>query len=300
MKRREGRKAGRRKGIVILVRSVWQLFFVGAVLLLIVYLPETWARPATGGADFTAHFFDVGQGDSSLVQCGRTQALIDGGPSRKVLQKLGRAMPFTDRRIEYVILSHPHHDHIFGLFEVLERYDVQYLIMTEYAAEHADGQELAELAVEYGTEVLLAESGDSIAVGDCGELVALWPDQYSEQVAFDGLDYDNDLSLVLELRDPTGWPLALFTGDINAEVEAALLADGALSGVSILKVPHHGSKHSSHYEFIRAVNPEHAVFQVGNNNYSQPSKTVLLRYEKQGVEISRNDLEGDIVFDLNE
>jgi len=244
------------------------------------------------------HFFDVGQGDSSLVQCGRTQALIDGGPDRSVLQGLGRVMPFTDRRIEYVILSHPHSDHFFGLFAVLERYEVGRLIMTEYSLESEAGRQLADLAVDSGVEVLLAEAGDTMTLGDCGEFEVLWPDDRAEEIAGSGRDYDNDLSLVLELS-ADGRSLALFTGDINAEVEGALLADGSLRQTTILKVPHHGSRYSSTYNFIQKIRPEFAVIQVGQNNFGQPSKTVIHRLNKAGAQVQRTDLDGDLVFDLS-
>ncbi len=300
MKKSRKGKGSRGQGLSLCLRSVFRLrpLLIGAVFLSMVFLPATWAWPETHGADSTLHFFAVGQGDSSLVQCGRTQALIDGGPNRAVMRKLGRSMPFTDRRIEYVILSHPDNDHIFGLFEVLERYEIGHLIMSEFAVEHEVGRQLMDLAQGRGTEVLLVETGDTIQLGQCGEFEVLWPDRNSEHLALNGRGYVNDLSLVLEFHANDDRPLALFTGDINAEVEETLVADCALQEVQILKIPHHGSSHSSHYRFLRTLNPEHAVIQVGENNYGQPSKTVLFRLEKIGAQVSRNDTDGDIVFSV--
>ncbi|MFH1047305.1 MAG: MBL fold metallo-hydrolase [Patescibacteria group bacterium] len=277
-------------------RSVFLVTLVGCMLLLFWILPGSWNWWATRGADFTVHFFDVGQGDSAFVQCRRTQAVIDGGPSRAVLQKVGRAMPFTDRRIEYVFLTHPHDDHFFGLFDLLERYEIGHLVITEYTAEQEVGRELIALAERHNIKVLLAEAGDTMQLGGCGEFEVLWPDQRSQPVAENGRDYDNDLSLMLELRSAVGAPLALFTGDIGVEVEYALLDDDALHRTPIMKVPHHGSRYSSSSDFVQAVRPEFAIFPVGENRFGHPSETTLLRYEKLQTKIRRSDFDGDTVF----
>jgi competence protein ComEC len=282
------------------VRRHWRsAILVAAVCLTPVIfwqLPASWNWPETRGAHFTLHFFDIGQGDSSLVQCGHRQALIDGGPSRAILRRLGRSMPFTDRRIEYVFLSHPHDDHFFGLFEVLRRYDVGQLILTEYASEHRHGIALVDLARRMNVPVSIARTGDSIKFGDCGEFRVLWPDARSRQVAESGRDSDNDLSLVMEFRSADGKPLALFTGDIGAEVEADIISNRRLEEVSILKVPHHGSRYSSSVELVRATRPEFAVVSVGENRFGHPSKIVLLRFEKASVKVFRTDESGNVVF----
>lgn len=266
---------------------------------LAVVFPKSWPAMETRGSDFTVHFFDVGQGDSSLLQCGSVQVLTDGGPSRAVLRKLGRAMPFTDRNIEYVFLSHPHSDHVFGLFEVLERYEVDYLFISEFTLESFYGRELVRLATRLGVGIRYVQAGDSVQVGDCGNMEVLWPTKQGQQVALAGIDYENDLSLVTSFNAAGDGGSIMFTGDINDTVEKELSNIAAPRKIDILKVPHHGSRHSSSPSFLRVISPEYAVFQVGENRYGQPSKTILLRYEKIGSRIFRNDRDGDIVLDLS-
>jgi len=97
---------------------------LSALILIAVFIWTSLARsPESAGVNI--YFFDVGQGDAELIQNGDYQILIDGGPSDEILSKLGEAMPIADRNIEIMILSHPHADHLVGLNQVLERYNVE-------------------------------------------------------------------------------------------------------------------------------------------------------------------------------
>ncbi|OIO51969.1 hypothetical protein COY93_03365 [Candidatus Uhrbacteria bacterium CG_4_10_14_0_8_um_filter_58_22] len=285
-----------------LFRLACRLLPALVLLPILISLPLVWSWPANHGAHFTLHVFDVGQGDSSLVQCGRVQALVDGGPDRQALSGLGRSMPFTDRRIEYVFLSHPHDDHVFGLFAALERYEVGRLVVSPYAVDLPLGQELLALAVERGVPMTVAEAGDSFTLGDCGELTVLWPDGRVEEEIRGSRDRTNDLSLVLELRDRAGQDqtgvLALLMGDAGFLVEDQLVARGVIGPTSVLKVGHHGSRYSTGTEFIRAAAPKSVVISVGENDYGHPSQITLQRLGSFADRIFRTDRDGTVVFDL--
>ncbi|MFH2063487.1 MAG: MBL fold metallo-hydrolase [bacterium] len=267
--------------------------------LLLLLLPILWSRPATGGANFTLQAFDVGQGDSSLMQCGRTQALIDGGPDRTVLARLGRSMPFTDTTIEYVFLTHPHDDHLFGLFAVLERYEVGALVVSEYVEELELGRELVDLADELEVPVVTARSGDTFAVGDCGRLEVLWPVAGADRLTRGSRDEVNDRSLVLQLDGADGEPQALLTGDAGTTVEDWLVENGRLEPIRILKVGHHGSRYSTETDFLRAVDPDEAVIPVGENAYGHPARIILDRLDVFGIQTWRTDHDGTAIFDLD-
>jgi competence protein ComEC len=284
------------------LRIIFWILLIILFFMTFVYLPVIWNWPATRGANFTVHFFDVGQGDSELVQCGNAQVLIDGGPNRTVLQRLGRVMPFTDRRIENVILSHPHADHIFGLFAVMERYQVGRLVVSDFVVKSELGAELIRLARARGIAVITVKTGDKIEVGDCGELTVLWSGIEANK-KINGADDEptNDQSLVLQLRRHEALSLlVLFTGDISGTVENLLLANHVLQPTMILKVPHHGSRYSSISEFIAAVQPQYAIIEVGENNYSQPSATILNRFQTLKIRLQRTDKNGTVSFSFDD
>ncbi|MEA3248999.1 MAG: MBL fold metallo-hydrolase [Patescibacteria group bacterium] len=270
------------------------------------------------GVDDSVEFFDIGQGDSSLVSCGRAQMLIDGGPDRIVLNRLGHAMPFFDRRIEYLLLSHPHEDHVFGLFAVLDRYDVGRVLISEYAAEEWRGRDFIRFAESKGIEVLTVSAGDSIELCPGMRMDIVWPDRMSSELVKQGRDEVNDLSVVgrlvalspdggenrqsasrtkqaVCLSSPSGDKAnissVLFTGDITATAEQAILDSGADISACVLKVPHHGSRYSSTPEFLLAVSPELSVIQVGENRHGQPSFSTILRLEASGSVVHRTDID---------
>ncbi len=233
-------------------------------------------------------FFDVGQGDSIYIETSDNfQVLIDGGPSSVVLEKLGHEMPFYDRTIELLILTHPDHDHLFGLLEVLKRYKVENILWTGVVKDTAEYEEWKRLIKEEGANIIIAELGQKINLGQDIYLSVLHPFENLEgkQVK----DF-NDTSIVVKLvfNDKS----FLFTGDISQKVEKQLENVDA----DILKAAHHGSKSSSCLEFIQSVSPEKVVISVGNNSYGHPSEEVLQLFEQSGIQVLITKELGDIRF----
>ncbi len=219
-------------------------------------------------------FLDVGQGEATLIvtPSGR-QVLVDGGPDpRVVMQGLGSRLPFWDRSLDVVALTHPHGDHLSGLLEVLERYDVDLFLHRSAAyptAEYARWEQA--LAERDGrSTVLEAQRGHRIALGDGVVLEVLHPGP----VTLD--DETNNNSLVLRLS--YGEVVFLLTGDVESPVESVLLAGGAPLDATVLKVGHHGSNSSSSAPFLEAVSPSLAVISVGEDNrFGHPDDEVLQR-----------------------
>ena len=219
-------------------------------------------------------FLDVGQGEATLIvtPSGR-QVLVDGGPdSRVVMQALGARLPFWDRSLDVVALTHPHGDHIAGLLGVLDRYDVDILLhrSADYpTAEYARWQQaLADRAGR--NTVLEAQRGHRIALGDGVVLDVLHPGP----VTIEGETNNN--SLVLRLS--YGEIVFLLTGDVETPIESALLARGAPLDATVLKVGHHGSATSTSPPFLAAVSPSLAVISVGEDNrFGHPDEEVLQR-----------------------
>jgi len=236
-------------------------------------------------------FFDVGQGDSIFIETSNgKQILIDGGPDKSVLEKLSQTMPFYDRTIDLVILTHPDADHLTGLIEVLEYYKIGGILTSGLEKDTIVYQEWREMIEQKNIPLTLAQAGQKIILQENIILEILWPDQslissYSEP--------SNNVSVVGRLV--YGDIEILLTGDIENKVENILVRQLAEQDIQsdILKLAHHGSKTSTSYNFFKAVNPEIGIISVGQNNrYKHPSQEVLDRIKD--ILIYRTDQNSDI------
>lgn len=239
------------------------------------------------------YFFDVGQGDSTLIKTpsGGT-VLIDGDPDRKVLRYLGRSLPFGNRNLDLMILTHPHADHVTGLVGVLERYKVGRVLATGVVHTIAEYLEWLQLIKDNAIVWQQALSGQTISFSDGVRLEVLWP---NEDLSGQTVSDLNESSVTV--RIVYGDTEALVTGDITVSNEAAILASWRSVTAQLLKVPHQGSRTSSSLDFIKAVNPTWAVIFVGaNNRYGHPHGEVVARYRAEGVEVLRTDEQGTIKF----
>ncbi|PIW91855.1 MAG: hypothetical protein COY73_01825 [Candidatus Nealsonbacteria bacterium CG_4_10_14_0_8_um_filter_37_14] len=252
------------------------------------------------------NFFDVGQGDSIFIETPqRHQILIDGGPDETILEKLGREMPFWDRTIDLIILTHPEHDHLAGLIEVLKRYKVENILWTGVSRTTSEYKEwqraLQKEQDKEEAKIYIAKSGQTIIYP--GWLPGVLPGSHPggklfldtlypfENLEGQEVENNNNTSIVTRLVfDKISF---LFTGDAYQSVERKLIKRGAEIDSDVLKVGHHGSKTSSAKEFIEAVSPETAVIQCGkNNSYGHPHPQTLENLA--GIQIFRTDLDGDI------
>jgi len=246
-------------------------------------------------------FFDVGQGDSILILTpeGR-QILIDGGPNSAILEKLGGSLPFWDRTIDLIILTHPENDHLTGLIEVLKNYEVENILWTGIIRDTETYKEWERLiAKEQGKEekanIFIAKAGQKIYLSgkNLNQYIdILYPFESLEGKIFED---SNDTSIVNKLI--FGENSFLFPGDIYKSAEKEILEKGGGIDVDsdILKISHHGSKTSSAEEFIAKVSPEVAVISAGKDNkYGHPSPETLEALEKYGITVLRMDIQGDV------
>ncbi|OGF20661.1 hypothetical protein A2316_03910 [Candidatus Falkowbacteria bacterium RIFOXYB2_FULL_38_15] len=239
------------------------------------------------------NFFDVGQGDAILIKTPNNQKiLIDGGPDNGVLAKLGRSLPFYDKEIDLVILSHPHTDHLIGLIEVLKRYKVKKILGT--GVMHTTPEYLVWLEEINGQKIPLeiAIRGQSFDFGGETKLEILYP---LENLAGQSVDDLNNTSIVSKLTFKNN--SFLFVGDAEFPIEEKLIASDADLKANVLKIGHHGSKNATSENFLEKVDPQNAVISVGaNNKFGHPSGRVTNRLKREGVEILRTDEMGDIKF----
>lgn len=271
-------------------------------------------------------FLDVGQGDAALINAGNDmQILIDGGDGKNILDKLGEHLPFYDKKIELVIMTHPDKDHMGGLVEVLKYYEVDQILETGIECEKAICKEWDKLIEEKNISVKYAQFGQRIKAGNI-EMAVLYP---FENLKDKEVKNSNDASIVLKLVVNKNLSQAiknsnedqktlnqsfnyaqddivqndnynnsyLLTGDAGFPVEKELLDKNINVRARILKVSHHGSKYATSNEFLRAVKPEKAIVSVGKNSYGHPAKELINRLKNMSIEIFRTDEVGGVVFE---
>lgn len=237
------------------------------------------------------YFFDVGQGDAIFIEAPNgNQVLIDGGPDNKVIQRMGEAMPFYDKEIDMVVLTHSDADHITGLIEVLERYEVENIVYSNIVRKSALYEAWQEAVAEEGANIIEPVAGKVV---DLGSGVTLSMTHPGELLAGKVLEKTNNESVVIMLK--YGEVETLLTADIEARAERQIILSGTNLDADILKVAHHGSKTSTTEEFLYEVSPQVAVIQVGaKNRYGHPTPEVLKRLEEYDIKYYRTDMDGDI------
>ncbi len=242
---------------------------------------------------FHIYFFDVGQGDSILIKTPENhQILIDGGSGNSVLRGLASVMPFFDKSLDMVVLTHPHADHVQGLVEVLKKYDVGEILITGVTFEDSNYEEFLDVILEKKIPVFLANSEDDFLFGDVFFDV-LYP---FKQMPFEEVKNLNNSSVVIKVSHKNH--LILLTGDLEKDKEAELLKSGYDLKSYILKAGHHGSKSASSPEFLNEVEPEIVVISCGkNNSYGHPHEEALKNFSDVNVEkIYRTDMDGMVEF----
>lgn len=236
------------------------------------------------GKRLELYFFAVGQGDGEMaILPGNVKMVIDGGPPNgKAAQWLGEVLPWHDRYIDMIVLSHAEQDHFGGLADIIQRYKVGVFVYNGIGNSSEGFKELAAMVKEKNIPVVIVREGDRITHGD-----SKW-----EILSASGKDR-NEGALVMRLESKG--TTALFTGDIGAETEKRLIKEKHIQA-DILKVPHHGSRFSSTAEFLAAVRPRVAVVEVGKNSYGHPTKEVLERIRAAKAQLFRTDTSGTIKF----
>jgi competence protein ComEC len=250
------------------------------------------SRP-TGVARVTV--LDVGQGDAILVEGSRGgRLLVDGGPDPdRLLVELDRRLPPWDRRLDVVILSHPHEDHVAGLALLLARYRVGRVFEPGMRGPGPGYAAWLDRLGRLGRAAHLSiAAGDRLTVDDIG-LRVLWP--IRGQVPADPPDTGtgiNNVSAVL--LGSVGDRRFLLAGDVEEEIDPRLLATG-LPRVDLLKVAHHGSRTATTEPFVEAVRPRVAIASAGTGNpYGHPARSTLERLAASGARVYRTDRDGSV------
>ncbi len=268
-------------------------------------------------------FCDVGQGDAAYIRVkNKIDVLVDAGPDRKVLSCLGKYMPFWDRKIELAIVSHPQKDHFGGFLYLLDRYQIEKMLISPVDNPSQSFKQLKEKISQKKIRIDFPKARTKINILN-DRIDFYWPKEEfiakniipakAGILGVSTLD-DNNFSLIFVFQE--GYFRAFFTGDATPRVLNTLtesddfekilrlprpggVAQDDNVKIDIVKIPHHGSKNGLTKKFLQLANPTLAVISVGkNNSYGHPAKEVLDMLKAQGVKIKRTDDEGDIVFKL--
>lgn len=247
---------------------------------------KSWEKP------LKIHFLDVGQGDGALIQCpDGSNIVIDGGGISGYSFPVNYLRQAGIKKIDLMIATHPHSDHIGGLPKLLKSFPVDTVL--DSGKEHTSElyhRYLETIKASPGTKFKLGRAGDRYRFGKV-ELLIFHPSSSL-------LKKINDCSIVVKLK--FGKETFLFTGDAEKKAEREIMLRGFNLRSTVLKVGHHGSDTSTTPSFFSAVSPRTAVISVGKgNSFGHPRPEVLRRLQSRGVKIYRTDLQGTIVFISN-
>ncbi len=239
------------------------------------------------GDTLRVNYIDVGQGDSIFIQLPNKETmLIDAGEAYEADNVINYLNSLDVKKIDYVVGTHPHTDHIGGLEEIVNTFDIGSIYMPKASSTSNTYLDLLTAIKNKGLKIKTAKSGVVVLDGDNLKLEFIAPnsDNYSEL---------NNYSAVLKLTYLNN--TFLFMGDAETlsedEITSEIKAD-------VIKVGHHGSDSSSGVEFVKRVSPQYAIIMVGEgNSYNHPYQSIIDRYLSVGAKVLRTDLDGNIICD---
>lgn len=248
-------------------------------------------------------FLDIGQGDAALIKFGNGQKMmVDCGPDKRVLSKLGRYFTFFDHTIDYMLITHPDGDHYGGCPSILERYDVKNIIFGDFQKSNDPfWRAWTKYSAAENSNWKFINGHEVITIGS-SRLEFFAPDSAGFILKKDA-DVSNNHSIVFLLKNNLG--RFLFTGDMEMSLEDAILGKYCAGNSSpcpylqadYLKVGHHGSDSSTGIQFLKAVSARYGIISVGaKNRYGHPTERVLRKLHRAQIKIWRTDLKGDIII----
>jgi competence protein ComEC len=261
------------------------------VLLLALAAIAWWSIAGLPDGKLRIWFLDVGQGDAILARLPAGEwMLTDGGPDAGILDDLGRIIPFQERELELVILTHPHADHLDGLLEVFRHYRVKNLLLTGVNYDYDGYARLLETAGQQQVKLWYPQPGRDFRIGRTG-IDVIYPDQ---PLTGRSLENVNNSSLVYRLV--TGKNVLFFSGDLETEKETELLETAGLRlSAQVLKAGHHGSKTSNSPSFLQRIKPNVTIISCGiGNKFFHPFAGTLKNFLAENSRIFRTDLDGTI------
>lgn len=279
-------KFGRKGNIISAIVAV---LIVAAAAVWFYFNPVGDNTVKNSGFKLTA--VDIGQGDSIFIQCGGKNMLVDSGPVEGKDDLIEFLQSKNIKKLDYVLVTHQHADHIGGMPEVLKNFDVDQFIMYELPEQMVPTskayKKLLNSLLDHDITVKAANDmvGESFMLGDA-KITVLGP--------IDG-DTDNLNNLSVVTRVEYGDTAFILSGDAEKSEEKDIIKSGANLSADVYKVGHHGSKTSSTGKYLEAINPKYALISAGNDNsYNHPSEKTLEKLSEREIEYYITKEDGDI------
>jgi len=236
------------------------------------------------------HYIDVGQADSILIEQGSSSMLIDAGNNEDSNTVKDYISERGITKLNYIVGTHPHEDHIGGLGYIINSFKVDKIYMPKATSNTKSFQDVVSAIKAKGMKVSLPTVGETFKVGSATATI-LAPNSSSYE------DLNNN-SIVIRLT--FGNNSFMFDGDAEDISEDEMLSKGIDVSADVLKVGHHGSNSSTSQAFLDKVNPKYAVISVGTgNSYGHPHKSTMEKLQAKGIKVYRTDENGTIVATSN-
>lgn len=238
------------------------------------------------------HVFDVGQGDAILLTSpSGKHILVDGGPDLSLIEHLGKTLPFFDRTIDLLVITHPNTDHFSAIPLLLQHYHVRAALLSPIPSSLPIYNNILQILLQKKIPILAPSPDTDIRFSDGVLLDTLWPPKTTHKKWQKNA---NNSSVVLQAI--YGNQSILLTGDIEEKAEMAIIASGTDLRTTLLKVAHHGSKTSTSTGFLLASTPQGALVSVGKNNrYQHPHPSIIARLLHFDIAVTTTAENGTIV-----
>lgn len=265
------------------------LFFL--LLIVIIYLSKIYLG-SNEEKNLEVNFLDAGQADAILITTPQQHKIIIDFGSEKALPELDKKIPWWNKKIDLIIITHPHDDHILGMIALLNKYEIKQIMYTgvlHYSPAYLD---LLKLIEDKNIDLIIPQENQVIGLGNNCSISILFPIKsfYNKEVS-----NINNSSIVSKLTcQNSTW---LFMGDAEVEVEDELLHKKINIKSDVLKAGHHGSITSSQQKFLEEVDPQIAVIMVGQDNkFNHPSLRTIKKMEKLNIQVFRTDLDQTVTI----
>lgn len=235
------------------------------------------------------HYIDVGQGDSILIQVNNKNILIDAGPKSDKKKLLNYLSALNLDKLDYVIATHPHEDHIGNMADVINDYNVLAFYAPKVQSTTKTFEKMVEALKSKNLKINVIKKGtDSINLGENTKVTVFSPTK-------DSYENLNNYSPVIKIE--YGKTSFLFTGDAEKDIEKEILSTNEDISADIIKVGHHGSSTSTTKDFLNKVNPSIGVISVGEDNtYNHPNDDTINHLNENKVTIYRTDKDGTVIL----